>query len=111
MKANSYQHYFNAFWDVQQQAILHGTGSKEHTAAHDAYQKALHDVYVLGSDQVFLATADFHNYIAEHPTRESKDIDEVTKKYASVVIAMRKDGFQKTRLSNEEIRLRLKFEI
>jgi hypothetical protein len=105
-KAESYQRYFDAFWNVNFKA-----GTSEHPEAHEEYQKALHDVYILGSDGVFLAVTEFNKYIVEHSKAEDKDITEVTKKYANLIIAVRKDGFRKTKLSNEEIRERLTISI
>jgi hypothetical protein len=105
-RAEQYRKYFDAFWEVNYKA-----GTPEHPAAHADYQKALHNLYVVASDAVFLATTDFHRYIVQHPTAESKNLDEINSKYAAMVIAMRKDGFEKTKLSNTQISSRLTFEV
>lgn len=108
-KADSYQRYFDVFWEVRQQANKYRNGSPEHKAAHNTYDKALHDVYVLASDKAFLAISDFHNYVARNPIRTPEVIEVITEKYTDMIIAVRQDGFHRTRLTNKEIRSRLTF--
>ncbi len=122
-KADQYLEYTDAWLTSNRRAVLRDTAKEEygegssqfHQAfasweeAHDAYQLALNDLFLIAADDVLRRVTAFHHYLAQHQVMSPEDKSKVKDLYVAMIKAMRRDSFKKTALSDKEVKQLLPF--
>jgi hypothetical protein len=88
-------------------------GSSEEKEAQRAYWKAYSTLFHIASDRVLLAVTDFHRFAWKQETELTGEAwdQEFKNLYAAMIIEMRKDAFQETKLPKELVEERLPFNL
>jgi hypothetical protein len=79
--------------------------------AINEYWLAYSNLFQIASDSVLLAVADFHElaWLMEGGLQDEAYEEEFRDRYATMIIEMRKDAFEKTELQKNEVEQRLPF--
>lgn len=100
-RQDEYERYLTAFtragrWkDVDDE--LHAGAEAEYHEAHDT-------IMLVGSDEAIAAANAFHRYYVDS---EHVDPKEAKMRYAQMLVAMRRDGFEETKLSVREVAMNI----
>jgi hypothetical protein len=119
-RANEYESHIKAFREVLRHAerLYQQGGENPDTEwflgeARAKYDEAYNYLVVIASDEVFLRATDLHARLSKHYDGESIDTNkmradkEIRGLYTDLIAAMRRDCFEETKLSKEEIDPRL----
>jgi len=119
-RAEEYESYIKAFREVIWHAEhLHQHGGTDSDTkwflgeARAKYDEAYNYLIVIASDKAFLRATDLHDRLSQYYVGESIDTEkmradrEIRDLYTDLIIEMRRDCFEVTRLSKEEIDPRL----
>jgi hypothetical protein len=96
-RQQEYERYLTAFGRAGR---WKGNNPQKHEEAEAEYHEAHDNLLLIGSDGVIIAANAFHS---QYVSRDPREWRETKRRYADLVIAMRKDGFEETELTNEEI--------
>ena len=88
-----YERYLTAFTTAGR---WKGVDDERHAEAEAVYHEAHDNLMLVGSDEAILAANAFHRYYVDS---EQLDPQEAKMRYARMLVAMRKDGFEETKLS------------
>lgn len=77
---------------------------EKHAEAEDEYHEAHGNILLIGSDEVIQAANEFHSYYVSTTSVSPK---ETKLRYSEMVIAMRQDGFEETKLSVREVAMNI----
>src|SRR5215211_5730048 len=113
-RMQEYEHYLTAyrkFISLYDFDPVPADNDEDRIKAINEYWLAYSNLFHIASDPVLLAVADFHklawmedtNLTGEAYDQEFKDL------YATMIIEMRKDAFEKTDLQKEKVEQRLPF--
>ena len=92
-----YERYLTAFGNAGR---WKGVDDKIHAEAEAEYHEAHSNLLLVGSDEAIMAANEFHRYYVDSDIVDPK---EAKTRYARMIVAMRKDGFEESSLSVREI--------
>lgn len=96
-RQHEYERYLTAFTRAGR---WKGVDDERHAEAESEYHEAHDTIMLVGSDEAIKAANAFHRYYVDS---ERVDPKEAKMLYANMVVAMRKDGFEETGLSIQEV--------
>ena len=100
-RQQEYERYLGAF---TQAGRWKGVDPIKHAEAEGEYHRAHDNLLLVASDDVVTAANVFHRY---YVYTSSPDPKETKLRYAAMVVAMRKDGFEETTLSVKEVAMNI----
>ncbi len=100
-----YERYLTAFSNAGR---WKGVDDEKHAEAEAEYHEAHSNLLLVGSDDAITAANKFHRYYVH---AERVDPREVKMRYAAMIVAMRKDGFEETELSVREVAMNIPWTI
>jgi hypothetical protein len=96
-RQREYERFLTAFGNAGR---WKGIDAEKHATAEAEYHEAHSNILLIGSDDVMAATNAFHRYYVD---AEWLDWRRAKRHYAEMVVAMRKDSFEESRFTVEEV--------